>query len=64
MRGCCAYVIGHHGSMLPVVQQSSQRGSDQINQYGHGVEEQWLWLGRSLDMVNPTPIHGLLLLLV
>ncbi len=30
----------------------------------HGGEDYWPWPGRSLDMVEPTPIHGRLLLLV
>ncbi len=56
--------IGRRGSVLVVAQRSSQRGSDKLNQYGHGVENQWPWPGRSLNMVKPTPIHGQLLLLV
>ncbi len=35
-----------------------------LNKYGHVVEEQWLWPGRSLNMVESTPIHGQLLVLV
>jgi hypothetical protein len=50
--------------MLAAVQRSSQIGSDKLNSNGHGVEDQWLWLGRSLDIVKPTPIHGQLLSLV
>ncbi len=36
----------------------------QENYYGHGVQEQWPWLGRSLNMVEPTLIHGQLVQLV
>ncbi len=36
-------------------------GPDKLSKCGHEIEEQWPWPGRSLDMVEPTPIHGLLL---
>jgi hypothetical protein len=68
--GQCKSSVGHE-MVLPgqwsvpvVVRRSSQHGSDKQNYYGHGVEDQWPWLGRLLDMVEPTPIHGQLLLLV
>ena len=60
----CAMVITGQWSVPAVARWSSQRGSDKLNKYGHGVEDQWPWPGRSLDMVEPTPIHGQLLLLV
>jgi hypothetical protein len=34
------------------------------NLFGYGVQKQWPWPGRSLDMVELTPIHGQLVLLV
>jgi hypothetical protein len=60
----CAMVIAGQWSVLAVARRSSQHGSNKQNQYDHGVEDQWPWPGRSLDMVEPTPIHGLLVLLV
>ncbi len=60
----CAMVVAGQWSMPAVAQWSSQCGSGKVNEYGHGVEDQWPWPGRSLDMVEPTPIHGQLLLLV
>ena len=54
----CATVVVGRWSMPAVARRSSQRGSDTQNQYGHGIQEQWPWPGRSLDMVEPTPIHG------
>ncbi len=29
-----------------------------VSKKGHGGEDYWPWPGRSLDMVEPTPIHG------
>ncbi len=60
----CAIVVAGQWSVPAVTRRSSQHGSDKQNEYGHGVEDQWPWPGRSLDMVEPTPIHGQLLLLV
>jgi hypothetical protein len=34
--------IASQWSMLAVAQRSSQGGSDLLNYYGHGVEDQWL----------------------
>jgi hypothetical protein len=61
--------VGHaNGRRESMVDAGSCTGvsheSDKPNYYGHGVEDQWPWPGRSLDMVEPTPIHGQLLLLV
>jgi hypothetical protein len=53
-----AMVVAGQWSVLAVTRRSSQRGSGKLNKYGHGVEDQWPWPGRSLDMVKPTPIHG------
>ncbi len=53
-----AMVVAGQWSVLAVARQSSQCGSGKLNHYGHGVEDQWPWPGRSLDMVKPTPIHG------
>ncbi len=54
----CAMVIAGQWSVPAVARRSSQRGSGKLNYYGHGIEDQWPWPGRSLDMVKPTPIHG------
>jgi hypothetical protein len=58
-----AMVVAGQWSVPAAARQSSQHGSGKLNYYGHGVEDQWPWLGRSLNMVKPTPIHGQLLLL-
>ena len=57
-------VIASQWLMLAVAQRSSQCVSDKLNYYGHGVEDQLPWPGRSLNMFEPTPIHGQILLLV
>jgi hypothetical protein len=57
-------VVAGQWLMLAVAQRSNQHGSDKLNLYGHGIEDRWPWPGMSLNMVEPTPIHGQLLLLV